>query len=402
MRTQWIKPLLLLFSSFAAFAAIANAVPASASPGLEARQLPDNYNNHVVFTPPANYTKQRTLYARSLQLPDGSLLVTWENYSPEPPPVHFPIYRSTDGGVTWAEQGRVEDQVHGWGMRYQPFLYLLDTEFGGYPAGTVLLAGSAITTDLSQISLDLYASTDSGSTWEFVSTIATGSDALPENGLPAVWEPFLMMYGDELVCFFADQRDPDHGQKLVHQTTGDLVSWSDPVDDVAYPTYTDRPGMPVVTYISPTETYFLIYEYGGGAVDGETGGDYKFPIFYRMAANPLKFNDVEGVPIVTNDSSRTVPIGSPYVVWATTDNGAGMLLASAGSHSEVFVNDGNADVGSWQIRESGEDAGYTRCLRIVELEGEEKVFFANGGPLEEPEDEDESAVTVGLIDKPVL
>lgn len=40
------------------------------------------FNNKTIFQSPPNYTVPGTLYARTLELPDGSLLATWENYSP--------------------------------------------------------------------------------------------------------------------------------------------------------------------------------------------------------------------------------------------------------------------------------------------------------------------------------
>jgi hypothetical protein len=49
---------------------------------------------------------------------------------------------------------------------------------GGYPAGTILLAGNSIPADLSKTQLDLYASTDNGVTWKFVSHIANGGKAV--------------------------------------------------------------------------------------------------------------------------------------------------------------------------------------------------------------------------------
>lgn len=47
--------------------------PVPRSP-LEAR----DFTNAVVFTPPSTYTSWQTLYGRSAQLTDGSLLTTWE------------------------------------------------------------------------------------------------------------------------------------------------------------------------------------------------------------------------------------------------------------------------------------------------------------------------------------
>lgn len=57
-----------------------------------------------------------------------------------------------------------------------------------------------------------------------------------------------------MICYYADQRDnATHGQTIVHQVSTDLKNWGPVVVDVSYPTYTDRPGMPVVTKVSYTE-----------------------------------------------------------------------------------------------------------------------------------------------------
>jgi hypothetical protein len=48
------------------------------------------------------------------------------------------------------------------------------------------------------------------------------------------------------------------------------------VDDVAYATYTDRPGMTTVTRL-PNGKYMMTYEFGGGPLaSGST--DYEFPV----------------------------------------------------------------------------------------------------------------------------
>lgn len=153
---------------------------------------PRTFSDVVIFVPPPNYTDPGVLYARTVELGDGTLLATWENYSPQPPLVYYPIYQSRDGGASWKMISKVTDQVNGWGMRYQPFLYMLPVDIGGFPAGTVLCAGNSIPKDLSRTQIDLYASRDQGYTWEFVSHIAAGGEAVPDDGLTPVWEPFLM------------------------------------------------------------------------------------------------------------------------------------------------------------------------------------------------------------------
>jgi hypothetical protein len=65
--------------------------------------------------------------------------------------------------------------VNGWGLRNQPHMIQLSAAFVGFPAGTILLAGDSIQADLSTTHIDLYASTNSGLTWTFVSHIAAGA-----------------------------------------------------------------------------------------------------------------------------------------------------------------------------------------------------------------------------------
>jgi len=165
-----------------------------ASPTPVDKRQTQTVSDLTIFSPPSNagWVDPRVLYARSIQISGGALLATWENYSPEGPKVYFPIYRSTDFGRTWAEIGRVQDTVNNWGLRYQPMLYELPQAIGNYPAGTVLLVGNSIPTDLSKTKLDVYASRDKGATWTFTSSVAAGGEARPNNGLTPVWEPFLL------------------------------------------------------------------------------------------------------------------------------------------------------------------------------------------------------------------
>lgn len=134
-------------------------------------------------------------------------------------------------------------------------MYVLPQAFGGYAAGTILLAGNSIPEDLSQTRIDVYASTDLGYSWKFVSHVALGGVAIPDDGLTPIWEPFLMLYEDQLVCYYSDQRETSTAQRLVHQTTTDLQTWGPVTDDVSFPaTYYARPGMTTVTLL-PNGSY---------------------------------------------------------------------------------------------------------------------------------------------------
>jgi hypothetical protein len=354
---------------------IASAIPHAFTPTPTEKRhhnaAPATFDKVTVYVPPSNYTDPRVLYARTAQLPNGDLLATWENYSPEPPKVYFPIWKSSDNGYTWKEISRVQDQVYGYGLRYQPFLYVLPEAFAEWPAGTVLLSGSAIPTDLSSTHIELYASLDSGVTWKFVSHIAAGGEAVPNNGLTPVWEPFLMMYKQKLICYYSDQRDnATYGQKLVHQTTTDGKAWGTVVDDAAYPKYTDRPGMPTVAKL-PNGKYIYMYENGGTSQTST----YSFPVYYKIAADPEKFNAVTGVVLKATDG--TIPKGSPYIVWSSVGGTNGTLVASSGSQSEIFTNT-QLGAGQWKKVSTKEGTSYTRHLRILQ---NGKLLIMGGGIL---------------------
>ena len=161
-------------SSLAAVLSLCALAKLLAAVALEAPPL----QNVTVFDPPPTYTVPRTLYARIMAIEcDGSntLLATWENYLPTANPEeecpdncpeypYLPIYESCDAGQTWSERAKVYDQANGWGLRYQPFLYEMTEDIGGYPRGTLLLAANSIPADLSETQIDLYASTDKGYT----------------------------------------------------------------------------------------------------------------------------------------------------------------------------------------------------------------------------------------------
>ncbi|KAJ5683014.1 hypothetical protein N7462_006179 [Penicillium macrosclerotiorum] len=316
-----------------ATASIAARIP------LEKRASPSALSDVTIFDPPSDYNVPRTLYARNVQLPNGDLLATWENYSPEPPAVYFPIYRSSDYGQTWTEISQVQDTVNGYGLRYQPFLYYLNESIGSYDAGTLLLAGNSIPTNLSSTHIDLYASTDEGITWEFVSNIAAGGEAEPDNGLTPVWEPFLMAYNGKLICYYSDQRDnTTYGQKLVHQL--------------------------------PNGEYLYIYEYGS-YFDTTT---YSFPLYYRRSSDPEDFASATGERLVV--SSGTEPTSSPYVTWTSYGGTNGTIIASSGSYSTLFINQALGE-GEWTEISCSEGTSYSRSLRVLS-ESNEQYLLVNG------------------------
>ncbi|KAF7302106.1 BNR/Asp-box repeat protein [Mycena indigotica] len=345
--------------------------------GVSAINWVPPFTNVTIFSPPSTYTAPQTSYARTVVIPsDGKdtnvLLATWQNHSPEPPKVYFHIYRSTDLGQSWEPFSNVTDTENNWGLRAQPFLYRMTERIGKFPAGTILCAGNSIPANGSHTQIDLYASMDKGRSWEFVSHVASGGAAIPNNGETPVWEPSIMTVDHRIVVFYSDQRDPAYGQKLAHQSSSDLITWGPVVNDVAKPTYSDRPGMTIIAAL-PNGQYILTYEYGGAP-------EADFAVYYRLSKSPLTFNSPASAPgAVIRATTGELPIASPYVTWTPHGGVNGTIIVSASSHQGVFTNTKLAAPGStWTYVESKAGASYSREVRV--LPRNDQILLTGGGP----------------------
>jgi hypothetical protein len=109
-----------------------------------------------------------------------------------------------------------------------------------------------------------------------------------------------------VVCYYSDQRDRAYAQKLVHQTTDYLASWSGAVDDVHdTTTYKARPGMPAVARL-PNGNYIFAYEMCG------TDGCH---VHYRLGPDPLSMLVAPQYTLVSTAGRQ--PVSSPYVYGRT-------------------------------------------------------------------------------------
>ena len=208
-------------------------------------------------------------YARAVRLRTAQpgrprpLLATYQSFASSP----FPLYRSDDDGQTWVQQGSVLGADAPAGIYLQPHLYELPRAFGGLPKGTLLFSCNYWPFDFTKpfpfasTNIQLYASTDAGLTWEFLSTVAQGGPPDTTNGATPVWEPFLLLHKNKLICYYSDQRDPNFGQKLAHQTSTDLRTWGPVVNDATGTTYAERPGMTTVAQLSG-HLWIMTYEFG--------------------------------------------------------------------------------------------------------------------------------------------
>lgn len=325
----------------------------------------------TVLTPPTSYDKPGFLYPRAIQLQyqsgtyasaNGSMLATFENYTPSSTLAYFPIYKSTDNGKTWTTSpiSQVTDTQNGYGLRYQPFLYELPIAIGSMPAGTILLAGNSLPYDKSgHTDIDLYKSNDAGQTWSFVSHIAQGGPAVV--GGDPIWEPFLLAYNDgttnKLICYYSDERDPTNsGQKLVHQVSTDGTTWGSVVNDVVDSNTSGRPGMATVAKMG-NGNYIMTYEHGAW------GGSWPstYPVDYKIASNPESFGSATELAVQQADG--TAPHGSPYVVWLPNVGPNGAVVVGGDDQNELFINYQNAASGTpWIRMHSTVPTGYSRSF----------------------------------------
>jgi hypothetical protein len=184
-----------------------------------------------------------------------------------------------------------------------------------------------------------------------------------------------MTYESQIILYYSDQREPKGqnntlGQKMVHQTTTDLLNWGPVVDDIHYENATFRPGMPTVSEL-PDGNWIMTYEfYGAPAAD--------FAVYYRISDSPLTFDAQPGIPLITAD--RTVPVGSPYNVWTPAGGENGTIVVSDGNNRELYINKALGDAEAWTKLETPAGRSYTRSLLVLP-DVPSRVMIAAGGVL---------------------
>jgi hypothetical protein len=291
-------------------------------------------------------------YARAVRLSEGqpggsqTFLATFQQFGR----AGFPIFRSDDGGRTWQQRGNVPNAGEATGVWLQPFLYELPRAFAGLPKGALLCAGNSLD-HFSSTKIMLYASTDAGVTWQLLSTVAEGGPPVPENGYTPVWEPFLLLHRDRLICYYSDQRDPNYGQKLAHQTSTDLRQWGPVVNDAVGTDYSQRPGMTTVAQVHDS-LWIMTHEAGGNS------GDNFYAVHYKMARDPESFGPAE--EHVLHDQDGYVPSAAPVVSWSDSGGPMGTIVVTANSDQDFFINRALGDPDKWTRLSSAMPGGYSR------------------------------------------
>ncbi|HEU5354424.1 MAG TPA: RICIN domain-containing protein [Actinocrinis sp.] len=350
------------FRRIVTLTAAAAAVSATllALPGAQSAQA-ETSGVQTVFTPTtsAGFVNPGVMYARAVTLhhdgdANGTMLATFETYTNSTP--SFPVYKSTDGGASWSYLSQVTDTVNGYGMRWNPQIYELPAQLGGLPAGTLLEAGLSVPADRSSTEILMYDSTDQGSSWHFLSSVAKGGAAFVQDPNTPVWEPFILLNNGRLIVYYSDQRDNSvHSQMLVHQTSADGVNWASVVQDVAYPAQSARPGMATVAAISGGQ-WIMTYEY----CNAPSGG---CPVYYRISTNPENFASAADHQIVLDDGTK--PCCQPYVTWTPSGGSNGTIVVTDGGQTALAINTAGGNANAWRSEASNAPGGYSRSLMMM-------------------------------------
>ncbi|MFH9967735.1 RICIN domain-containing protein [Streptomyces mirabilis] len=389
------------------------------------------------------------VYPKSAQLPSGRLVASFEKSTVvaatgSADRQTLPVYKSDDHGTTWQPLSEVtapaylssDPQYAKYTSNWtNPYLYTLPQDVGNLKQGTLLLASvvsgddqyyrehkaadpnwtPSNDGDRGDLAIALYSSTDEGASWKVVNVIATGgwqggsAGAIGQNVATAnthqqvdpVWEPYLMVYQGQLVCYYSDENDytgfnaitgvptldpanttaaDSHGQILAHRTwDGRSAQWSAPVVDIAGLTQSvgggrtqiggGRPGMANVVRTADGK-WLLTFEYWGGGANTR----------YVVADNPLQF--YRGSP--TGEAVTSLPVdtgsrplatgGSPVVIRLP----GGRLVYNAAGSGNVWVNDSGRSDGVWKEYQTTSKAGYSRSLQYVDGTGRIAILNNQG------------------------
>lgn len=369
-----------LLAVFMLIAAVAAAIPAATAGAATT-------SGGVLYRPStASGSTEDASYPRVIRLAhsgsaNGTLLSTFAHSGTGVGKANFPIYRSTDNGVTWTSSpiGTVTDTQHGWDLD-GPTLYELPRAEGTLPAGTLLAAGTAWNHgDYTQQAIEVFASTNQGASWSYRSS-CTAESGLADTIGHGIWEPEFMVTDRGLICYFSDERPSanNYPQVLAHVVSTDGgLSWGNEVYDVALQNGVERPGMMIVVPL-PNGTYGMTYEDCKAGFDPDQACD----VYFKTSPDAESWNPGSlGTRIETAD--QRFLLHTPYLAWSPAGGANGTLIASgqrvvAGTDGSLVVQreDGhvlfvnrNLGSGAWQeittpvttAPTGGYDAGETAC-----------------------------------------
>ena len=275
---------------------------------------------------------------------NGVMLATFNSSEP-----FYRIMKSVDNGNTWTEIAKVYDGYNtDLNAGRMPHLFELPVDMGDFKKGTILLAGTsspASSANFEKSAITLYSSTDLGETWTSLPSLDYAKGRTNGDG---IWEPFLI-YDDStgrLYCFYSDDSDPEHDQKLVYKYTTDLKTWvgkdgktgqtDDPKEAVACDDPKLRPGMISIAKMGNGE-YIMTYEFYGYKGDD---GKWLYP------GNPTyakRTRDLDDWGDISDYGTEVLSVNgnsfgsSPWCAWSPVGGPCGTLVVT-GKH-KVQNND---------------------------------------------------------------
>lgn len=291
------------------------------------------YAGGVFFAPPMTQSDptlplENASYPRTVQLKYGSpgtILATSEDFYRRPN--GFDIRRSTDGGATWTTTP-ISEVTPGTGTEYpvtwEPTLFEVPQATGTLNAGDVLAAGVAFPPDTTNPphSIEIYKSTDHGSSWSHLSTpISVPSGA-------GIWEPdFEIDAAGELVMYYSSEVGfTNGGQSLNHMvSTNGGTSWSASTIDVGSTSSAERPGMPTVTRVGSTWV-MNIEGYCNGVTSTRCRPNSR--VWVKTSHDGVNWGSATdwGEPVETADGHYLS--GTPDTTWSPAGGPHGTLIAT--------------------------------------------------------------------------
>ena len=259
------------------------------------------------------------------------------------------VYISDNEGKTFRKTKGFIDNTHWRGTTFNHFgmasMFELPVDMGDFPKGTVFECGNSINgpeglesgvDNGSKTTIHIYYSLDAGESFTLLGYI----DMERNLGL-GVWEPYFVYEEstNRVYCFYSDDSDPLHDQKLVYKYTTDFINWvgkdgtvdindyktlkkedyPDPFEAVACSDPTLRPGMPVLTKMGNGE-WFLTFE-----VWGPQSGR----VYYKKTTRLDDWGDVSSYgTLIKSIEGRSLQT-SPYCAWTPAGGENGMLVVSA-------------------------------------------------------------------------
>lgn len=275
----------------------------------------------------------------------------------------FPVYRSTDNGLSWSKLpiGVVRESVHGWDLD-APALFELPRAMGDLPQGALLAAGTAWHHgDFTQQDMQVYASTDGGRHWTYRSS-CTRESGMPDREGLGIWEPdFAVAKDGSLVCYFSDERPSVSGynQVLAHvRSTDGGKTWGPEVFDVAVRDGRQRPGMTTVIAL-PDRRYAMIFEDCRHDLDPDTACSVRF----KTSPDGLDWSPVSNTGVRVDAADGRHLLHTPMIAWSAWGGAKGTLIATGQrvvrgpeGHLKVLPESGrvvlvNTDLGAGPWRE---------------------------------------------------